>query len=369
MKKIIIQSLVPISAICLLIYKFYLTSLGDNATTLQNNIWWIGIIILGSMITGFLFEPLTKLSFPKEDDLRVKENPELRLEDHEVMTGHYGFAALTVLIASFIISPILYGRQIILEIQSWNCIWAILTTGCLNVGIFYFFIKAVRYGDISQVTMIRGLPILLTLPISYFVYYFVASSGAVSPPYITLFGFLGMILVLGGIITNVLAKGSKKRPVEISSLANKDWFARHPVMSAVVSMSIASVAVNFDKVAVDSANPFLLGVAGLLIIATITFFWVLTKKGWKRIKFLFQNYLPNFIKVGIVYGLIIVCMNIGLYGNNVNYIVAAKSSTVVFAAFYGIFVLNEGLKLRHKIIRLATGLFIFGGIAIITFYG
>ncbi|MEA3272487.1 MAG: hypothetical protein U9P90_02360 [Patescibacteria group bacterium] len=35
------------------------------------------------MIRGFLFAPMIKSSFPKENDPRVKENPDLKLADHD----------------------------------------------------------------------------------------------------------------------------------------------------------------------------------------------------------------------------------------------------------------------------------------------
>lgn len=369
MRQRIAQGFVVVFVLCLLLYRFYLLQLGDSATELQNNLWWVGIVVLGAMITGFFFEPLTKASFPKEDDPRVKENPELKLKDHEVMVGHYGFAALTILVVSLVISPLFYGRQLFFEVRSWNFVWAVIATGCLNVGIFYFFIKAIRYGDISQISMLRGTIPVLTLPISYLVYLFVGSSGVVAPPYVSFIGFLGIILVVSAIMINIIAKGSKKKPIEISSLANTDWFARHPVVSAAVSACFAGFALNFDKVAVDSSNPFLFGVVCMLIITAFTFIWVLKKGGWGRIQFLFRNYLGNFIKVGIVYGLIIVCMNIGLYGNNVNYIGGTKRISIVFATLFGIFVLKEGLSPKHKIVRIATSLLVVGGIFLMAMYG
>lgn len=368
-RKRIAQGFVVVYAICLLFYRFYLLQLGDIATEFQNNLWWVGIVVLGSMMIGFLFEPMTKASFPNENDSRVKENPELKLEDHEVMTGHYGFAALTVLVVSLIVSPLFYGRQLLFEVQSLNFVWAVIATGCLNVGIFYFFIKAIRYGDISQVSMLRGLIPILTLPISYLVYVFVGSSGVVSPPYVSWIGLLGIVLVVSAILVNVAAKGSKKKPVEISKLAIKDWFARHPVVSAGVSACFACFAINFDKVAVDSANPFLFGTITMLIIASITFVWVLQKKGWSRIRFLFKNYLSNFIKVGVVYGLIIICMNVGLFGNNVNYVGSTKRVSIIFATLFGVLILREGLSTKHKIVRVITSLLVVGGIFLMMMWG
>ncbi len=368
-KKKIIWGLITFYGVCLLFYRVMAVNLGYEANELYNTIWWVGIILLGSMMTGLLFEPMTKASFPTGNDPRIKKNPELELEDHEVMIGHYGFAALTAFVIAVLISPLIYGKQIILEVRSLDFIWAVVTTGVLNVGIFYFFIKAVRYGDISQISMFRGLIPILTLPISYAVYNFVESSGFVTSPHVTGFGFLGIILVVGALFINIIIKGSKKKPVEISALAKEDWFAQHPVVSIIVSVCFACFAINFDKVAVDSANPFIFCVVVLLIIAAITFAWVVRKKGYKRIKFLFRNYLSNFIKVGMVYGTMVVCMNVGLYGNNVNYVGAAKRVSIVFATIFGVFVLREGMKPMHKIVRVVSSILVFAGIFIMAVWG
>lgn len=369
MRKIITQSLVVLYTLCLFGYGFYLFRLGGNATDLQNNLWWVGVIVLGAMIRGFLFTPMTKASFPNEHHQKVKENPDLKLEDHEIMAGHYGFAALVVFIGALIISPLLYGRQTIFEINSWHFIWAVIITGCLNVGIFYFYIKSIRYGDLSRVTVIGGLAPILMIPISYLVYFFLENSGTISSPNISLIGFLGIVLIVSAIIINALIKGSKKKPEEISTLALKDWFARHPMVSALLAAVLASFGLNFDKVAIDSSNPFLAGTIFLLIVATITLIWIFFKKGWERIKFLFKNYLGNFVKVGFFYGLIIITSNIALFGNNINYVGATKRISIVFASLYGIFVLREGITLKHKIVRFITALLVVGGIFLITLYG
>ncbi|MCK5212047.1 hypothetical protein KAJ89_05070 [Candidatus Parcubacteria bacterium] len=341
---------------------------GQTSVENLNKIFWLSLVIMGAIMSGWLFVPMTKASFPQKTDQRLKDNPNLLLEDHEIMTGHYGFAALTALLVSLIISPLFYGRQIIFDVQSLDFTWAVCVSGALNVGIYYFFIKAIRYGDISQISIFQGLIPVLTIPVSYLMYYMLGRPTHISAPDVTTLGLIGIFLIVLATIANMLAQSSKKSKKNKSSI-NLGWFSRFPQISAGISVLFASVSINTDKVAVDSGNPFIFAVVVLLIIAFITGIWVVKQKGISRLIFLFQNYLANFIKVGIVYGLCVVFMNVALYGNNVNYISATKRISIIFATLFGIIVLKEGITLKHKIIRLCSSVVIMVGIYLMVVKG
>lgn len=53
------------------------------------NVWWTALLIFGAMITGFLFQPAVKDSFPGLKDPKVMINPALHLKDHETLMGYF----------------------------------------------------------------------------------------------------------------------------------------------------------------------------------------------------------------------------------------------------------------------------------------
>jgi hypothetical protein len=60
-----------------------------------------------------------------------------------------------------------------------------------------------------------------------------------------------------------------------------------------------------------------------------------------------------------------VVYNITLVDHNINYYGAIKRSTVVFAALYGIYVLQEGIGARNKAIRLSMSALVLTGVFLI----
>ena len=334
-------------------------------TQIFQNVWWTALLLFGAMITGFLFQPMVKTNFPGLKDPRGTTNPNLNLKDHETLMGYYPVVALVLFIGALALSPILYGEQIILDLKSSHFFWSILGTGILNVGIFYFLTKGMRYGDVSLVSVTWALSPVFVLPISIIVYQLIGASAPIGNPSVSAAGFAGIIIAVAAVALSVLA--NKRKPPD--EAPKGDFFANHPVASGILATVIASVAVNFDKVAIDSANPFLAGIVMSLVVVAITLGWTLKQGGIERMRFVFKSYWREFLRVGLVYGAVILVMNVALFGANVNYYASIKRAAAIFGTFYGIYVLREGQNTGEKLLRIGVAVAVIIGIVLITLKG
>lgn len=335
-------------------------------TSVTKNLWWTWLLLFGAAITGFLFQPLVKERFPSTKSPRVIADPRLHLKDHETLMGYYPIVAFVVLLGGLLTSHTLYGSDIIFQIKSVHFWWATATTGVLNVFIFYFLTKGFRYGDLSLVSVTQAMSPLFVLPISFAAFALFGSIAPIANPSVSTAGMFGILLTVVALILNVIA--GKKTPVTTAPPVG-DWFAHHPVFSGLVGTFIGSVAVNFDKIAIDSANPFLAGILTMLIVSVITTAWTYADGGLERIAFVFKQYANPFLLVGLAYGAVILVMNITLYGANVNYYVTIKRTSALFGIIYGMYVLREGLSTKDKVMRITVGILVIAGVLLITLKG
>lgn len=335
-------------------------------TPFAKNIWWTAFLLFGAAITGFLFQPLVKEKFPSHKDPRVNSDPRLHLKDHETLMGYYPIVALVVLLGGLLTSNALYGSNIIFEVKSLHFWWATAATGVLNVFISYFLTKGFRYGDLSLVSVTQAMSPLFVLPISFAAFALLGGIAPIANPAISTTGFVGILLTVIALILNIIT--GKKTPVTTSPPVG-DRFAHHPVFSGLLGTFIGSIAVNFDKIAIDSANPFLVEILTMGIVSVITTAWTFCDGGLKRIIFVFKRYAKPFLLVGLAYGAVILVMNITLYGANVNYYATIKRTSALFGILYGMYVLREGLSGKDRAARIAVGALVILGILLITLKG
>ena len=143
------------------------------------------------------------------------------------------------------------------------------------------------------------------------------------------------------------------------------WLERHPMWTISFALLSAGIGLNFEKVSIDSSNPFLSGVVTSLIVTGIMTSITLMKGGLRRIKFVFKNYGRRFLVIGVVFGLAIIVFNVALYEHNINYYSAVKRSTMVFGTLYGIWVLKEAQGFSEKAWRLSISAVVLLGVFII----
>ena len=339
-----------------------------SSTLLPDRLYWLLFLLLGAFTMGAGFEPLIKERFPKASQEEVTEAPERLLKDYEPLAGYYPVACVTIIFGSLLVAALFLGAPTaILSLPSASSFWfAAVMSGVINIFIFYFGTKALRYGDLSLVSMTAGLAPLLTLPVSFVVYNVFGRTAPITDPSVTFLGFVGILLIVCGLVINVFAERRQGTP---PLAPPHDWFARHPVISGMTSAALASVAINFDKVAVEAGNPFLFGIIVTLTVSLGTLGFVWFRSGCARIVYLFRTYARSFLIVGAVYGALVLLMALTLWGENVNYQGTIKRLSIVFATLYGAWVLGEGGTPRSKFIRIIVAIAAVLGIALITIWG
>jgi uncharacterized membrane protein len=319
------------------------------------------------MWAGFVSQPLTKKLFPTPKASDTEAESERVLKDHETLAGYYPIAALTVACGALLVPEIGSGggSHALFSIpHPTTFLVAAIISGALNVGLFYFFIKALRYGDLSIIASSQALNPVLALPVSFAA--FALFPHIVSNPSISFAGFVGIMVVVAGIAINGFLQRAAKKQV---SAPAGDWFAAHPFASALTSACFAALSINFDKIAVDAGNAFAAGVVTLGTVALITLVWILVQSGYARVHFIIKNHAKAFLIVGIVYGILIITFNLVLAENNVNYYGAIKRAVVVWSTLYGIYILSEGASSRDKLARLLVSLSILAGSFLIMWKG
>lgn len=327
----------------------------------QNTLWWWLLLLWGTAYTGIVQHPLNKSLFPGMEHPEIVQEPARLLKDHEALALYYPVSVIVIGLSAYILSPLLFsGATSLFTIKSMHFWWASVLSGILNVGIFYFFNKGMRYGDVSVVSTAWGFNPVIVLPVSFIVYAFVG--GVVTSPTVSTLGFVGIVLVVGAIFVN----GATQKKTTPTTPPKGDWFAHHPFLSGLLGAGIiAPIAVNFDKVAVDAGNPFLAGMVTFATASVITLAWTMVESGWKRISYLIHVYRKELLVMGVAFAISNIAFNVTLYGQNINYYAAIKRSTVLWSTLYGIFMLREGGDARNKRIRLLVSLVLFLGVVLI----
>lgn len=335
---------------------------------LPERLYWLLFLLVGAFGMGAGFEPLVKERFPKVSPDEANQSPARLLKDYEPLAGYYPIACATIIFGSLLVATFFLGAPVaILSLPSASSFWfAALLSGVINIFIFYFGTKALRYGDLSLVSMTAGLAPLFTLPVSFLVYGMFGRVAPITDPSVTFLGFIGILLIVCGLVINVFAEHRQGTP---PLAPPHDWFARHPVVSGMVSASLASIAINFDKVAVEAGNPFLFSIVVTSVVSVGTLGFVFFRSGFSRIRYLFTHYRNSFFIVGSVYGALVLLMALTLWGENVNYQGTIKRLSIVFATLYGAWILGEGSTVRSKLVRIVVALASVAGIALITIWG
>ncbi|MSU56527.1 MAG: hypothetical protein EXS51_04470 [Candidatus Taylorbacteria bacterium] len=367
-RKTTIYSVLLIAGALLLVLYLVEQSGMFGFSVLPDRLAWLLLLLLGAAVMGTVFEPLVKERFPKQDTDAIKKEPARLLTDYETLAGYYPVAFLAIVAGSLLSTTFLFGGpEAIFRVASVPVFWlAAVLSGILNIFIFFFGTKALRYGDLSLVSVTAGVAPLLTLPISFATYQLFGDFAPLQSPDVTTAGLVGISFVVGALAVNVLAERTQGSP---PSAPKGDWFAHHPVISGILSASIASVALNLDKVAVEAGNPFLFSIVVTLIVAGGTCCFTLVRSGIQRLAFMWKTYRPSYLIVGTVYGVLVLVMALTLWGENVNYQGTIKRLSMVFATFYGAWVLGEGGTLKTKIVRIVVAVMAVLGIVLITVWG
>lgn len=222
----------------------------------------------------------------------------------------------------------------------------LFVSGTLNVVALIFFMKSIRFGDLSNtvpLTTISPLLLLITSPI-------------IVGEFPSFQGILGMIaIVIGAYILN-FQKGQNDL-----FLPFKLIFSEKGPRYMLLVVLIWSVTANFDKIGVVNSSPLFYSFSVQLYIGLVLLFIVLPK--FRKNNSLFKTNKKAFWNIGILSTLTIICHMLAIQLTLVPYVISIKRTNSILSVIFGRIFFKEG-NLKE---RLFAASLMFIGVLLITF--
>lgn len=222
----------------------------------------------------------------------------------------------------------------------------LFVSGTLNVVALIFFMKSIRFGDLSNtvpLTTISPLLLLITSPI-------------IVGEFPSFQGILGMIaIVIGAYILN-FQKGQNDLFLPFKLI----FFEKGPRYMLLVVL-IWSVTANFDKIGVVNSSPLFYSFSVQLYIGLVLLFIVLPK--FRKNNSLFKTNKKAFWSIGILSTLTIICHMLAIQLTLVPYVISIKRTNSILSVIFGRIFFKEG-NLKE---RLFAASLMFIGVLLITF--
>lgn len=222
----------------------------------------------------------------------------------------------------------------------------LFVSGTLNVIALIFFMKSIRFGDLSNtvpLTTISPLLLLITSPI-------------IVGEFPSFQGILGMIaIVIGAYILN-FQKGQNDLFLPFKLI----FYEKGPRYMLLVVL-IWSVTANFDKIGVVNSSPLFYSFSVQLYIGLVLLFIVLPK--FRKNNSLFKTNKKAFWGIGILSTLTIICHMLAIQLTLVPYIISIKRTNSILSVIFGRMFFKEG-NLKE---RLFAASLMFIGVLLITF--
>lgn len=222
----------------------------------------------------------------------------------------------------------------------------LFVSGTLNVIALIFFMKSIRFGDLSNtvpLTTISPLLLLITSPI-------------IVGEFPSFQGILGMIaIVIGAYILN-FQKGQNDLFLPFKLI----FYEKGPRYMLLVVL-IWSVTANFDKIGVVNSSPLFYSFSVQLYIGLVLLFIVLPK--FRKNNSLFKTNKKAFWGIGILSTLTIICHMLAIQLTLVPYVISIKRTNSILSVIFGRIFFKEG-NLKE---RLFAASLMFIGVLLITF--
>lgn len=222
----------------------------------------------------------------------------------------------------------------------------LFVSGTLNVIALIFFMKSIRFGDLSNtvpLTTISPLLLLITSPI-------------IVGEFPSFQGILGMIaIVIGAYILN-FQKGQNDLFLPFKLI----FYEKGPRYMLFVVL-IWSVTANFDKIGVVNSSPLFYSFSVQLYIGLVLLFIVLPK--FRKNNSLFKTNKKAFWGIGILSTLTIICHMLAIQLTLVPYVISIKRTNSILSVIFGRIFFKEG-NLKE---RLFAASLMFIGVLLITF--
>ncbi len=209
---------------------------------------------------------------------------------------------------------------------------SVFVTSVLNIFIAIFYFKALKITDLSlAISMKSFTPIFLIL-----------TSFLLLREFPTMFGIVGIFLIVIGSYVLNTTKNSKKLFEPIKSIINN-----RGAMYMLVVAFLASISSNYDKLVVQNSDPIFSSAIVFLFLGISFLIISLVKAKGELINS--RKHLSKFLLAGIVFSLVAITINIAFTMQIVPYVISLKRISILFSVVYGGFLFKEKNILRRSI--------------------
>lgn len=218
--------------------------------------------------------------------------------------------------------PILFFREIPqLGDQFWL---ALAVSGTLNIAATIFYMKALKFSDLSlAVPMVTFTPLFLLVTSPLIVHEF--------PPAL---GLLGVLLIVAGSYFLNIAERRKGNFAPLKALIKE----KGPKLMLAVAF-IWSITANFDKVGVQNSSPIFWVVAVNLFL-TITMFPIMVLRSTRSLQTVAKN-LQALVPIGLVSALGLTFQMTAINLTLVAYVISIKRTSSISSVLFGHFLFKE----------------------------
>lgn len=256
------------------------------------------------------------------------------------LTGHFGNISLAFVMNIFTLVPItvlLFFFPIPNDVVhlSWNFWWPVLASAFVQYPLqIYFYIRAIREGEISSVMPLVTLTPVFNIATSFFLVRELPST----------LGFVGIGIIVTGTYLLLKKKGTHME--------------RRPEIFMLLSVFLTALGSSFDKVAIGASTPIWYAFVGVVATTVSLGLYMLFSRQHVHMKSIRPQF-GNLVIVGLLFAVSYSTLELAFAAGPTSYVLAIRSGMFVLTALWGIFKLKESVSNR-KIAALA--LFVAGSV-------
>ncbi|MDO8601394.1 MAG: DMT family transporter [bacterium] len=227
-------------------------------------------------------------------------------------------------------------------------------TAVLNIIIIYGQTKALKMEDASIIEPLQGItPIFVIL-----------TSWLMLREFPTPLGLLGILSVVLGVYVLNLKQSDMKLPTGLHQwigLLGKPWgrlFSSRGARLALITVMLASISLNFDKMVVVSSSPMMRASTVFLVVAATVYIISKIRGQWQKLD---KGCFWPLFGIGLLIGLSNILMDWGFLYGIVPYVGSLKRFQIIVTTILAGIFLHEG-DMRFRITAAAI---MFAGIVLI----
>lgn len=222
--------------------------------------------------------------------------------------------------------PLLLSVLFFVGFPSVNSIFwvALLSGGTGNIIATIFYMKAIKYADLSvSVPLVTFSPLFLLI-----------TSPILVGEFPNQFGLIGIILIVFGSYLLNIKKRSEGLLQPFKALVNQKG-PRYMLLVAI----IWSITANIDKIGVVNSSPFF-WITMMSAFVSIALLPIVFSRFPKQ-RNMMRKWTFALVPIGLIYGLTILNQMIAINLTLVSYVISIKRTSAILAVFWGFIIFKE----------------------------